>query len=150
MERMPSTPYVICLGNAERAELESLSRRATAPHRTVLRARIVLLADGGSGNCEIGRRLGVCADTARKWRRRYCEKGLQGLSEAPRFCTCLNTRPCDLPLGGVVTGLRGLAALRARGWAGNPSHPHRLNVSVGGLVASVAAVGAILLAGRVP
>jgi hypothetical protein len=31
-------------GDAERAELQSLSRRATAPHRMVLRARIVLLA----------------------------------------------------------------------------------------------------------
>ena len=36
---MPSSPYVICLGDAERAELESLSRRATAPFRLVLRAR---------------------------------------------------------------------------------------------------------------
>jgi transposase len=84
MERVPSSPYVICLGAAERAELESLSRRATAPHRMVLRARIVLLAAGGAGNSEIARRLGTCEDTARKWRRRYCGKGLEGLSDAPR------------------------------------------------------------------
>ena len=84
MERMPSSPYVICLGDAERAELESLSRRATAPHRTVLRARIVLLAAGGAGNNETARRLGVCEDTARKWRRRYLEQGLGGLADAPR------------------------------------------------------------------
>jgi transposase len=84
MECMPSSPYVICLSGAERAELESVSRRATAPHRAVLRARIVLLAAGGAGNSEIARRLGSCEDTARKWRRRYCEKRLQGLADAPR------------------------------------------------------------------
>jgi len=84
MERVPSSPYVIRLSGAECADLESLSRRATAPHRAVLRARIVLLAAGGAGNSEIARRLGTCEDTARKWRRRYCEKGLEGLADAPR------------------------------------------------------------------
>lgn len=84
MKPVPSTPYVIRLGAAGRAELESLSRRATAPHRMVLRARIVLLADGGAGNSEIAAQLGICADTARKWRRRYCEKGAGGLADAPR------------------------------------------------------------------
>ena len=84
MEPVPSSPYVICLGDAERAELESLSRRATAPHRAVLRARIVLLAGGGAGNAEIARRLGTCEDTARKWRRRYCRKGAEGLADLPR------------------------------------------------------------------
>ncbi|MBL7622752.1 MULTISPECIES: hypothetical protein [unclassified Frankia] len=41
---VPSSPSVICLDDAQRAELESLSRRATAPFRLVMRARIVLLA----------------------------------------------------------------------------------------------------------
>jgi hypothetical protein len=36
MERVPSSPYVIRLDDAERAELEFLSRRATAPYRMVL------------------------------------------------------------------------------------------------------------------
>ena len=84
MKAVPSSPYVICLGDGERAELESLSRRAAAPHRLVLRTRIVLLAAGGAGNSEIARRLGICPDTARKWRRRYREKGLDGLCDAPR------------------------------------------------------------------
>jgi transposase len=84
MKRMPSSPYVVRLSDAGRAELESLSRRATAPHRMVLRARIVLLAAGGTANREIARRLGMCEDTARKWRRRYCEQGIAGLCDAPR------------------------------------------------------------------
>jgi transposase len=81
---VPASPYAVCLGDADRAELESATRRGTAPFRLVLRARIVLLAAGGLANCAIAARLGVCEDTARKWRRRYCESGLAGLADAPR------------------------------------------------------------------
>lgn len=84
MVRVSSSPYVIRLGDGERAQLEGLSRRATAAHRTVLRARIVLLAASGVANCMIAQRLGICQDTARKWRRRYCEQGIDGLCDAPR------------------------------------------------------------------
>jgi transposase len=84
MDRMPSSPYVICLSGAERAGLESVSRRPTAPHRAVLRARIVLLAAGGAGNSEIAAQLRICEDTARKWRRRYCQGGPAALADAPR------------------------------------------------------------------
>jgi transposase-like protein len=103
MERVPSSPYVICLGDAERAELELLSRRATAPHRAVLRARIVLMAAQGTPNCEIARRLGTCEDTARKWRRRYRDKGLDGLADGPR-----PGRPRKFPAA-VVAGVKALA-----------------------------------------
>jgi transposase-like protein len=102
-ERVPSSPYVICLGDAERAELASLSRRATAPYRAVLRARIVLLAAEDTPNCEIARRLGACEDTVRKWRRRYRDKGLDGLADAPR-----PGRPRKFPAA-VVAGVKALA-----------------------------------------
>jgi len=82
MECVPASPYVICLGDAERAELESLSRRATAPFRLVVRARVVLLAADGLANCLIAERLGICEDTARKWRRRYCEQGIDETSSS--------------------------------------------------------------------
>jgi transposase len=81
---VPASPYVIVLSGAARGELESASRRATAPFRLVLRARIVLLAADGLANCAVAARLGTCDDTARKWRRRYCERGLAGLADAPR------------------------------------------------------------------
>ena len=84
MGRVPPSPYVIGLGDAGRAELESVSRRATAPFRLVVRARVVLLAADGVANCAIAERLGICQDTARKWRRRYCEQGIEGLINAPR------------------------------------------------------------------
>jgi transposase len=78
------SPYAVCLEDADRTELESVTRRGTAPCRLVLRARIVLLAAGGLANCAIAARLGICEDTARKWRRRYCESGTGGLADAPR------------------------------------------------------------------
>ena len=81
---MPSSPYAISLSEASREELESFSRRGTAPYQMVMRVRIVLLAAGGAANCAIAGRLGICEDTARKWRRRYWEQGLDGLADAPR------------------------------------------------------------------
>jgi hypothetical protein len=36
----------------------------------------------------------------------------QNPAHFPQFSTCLNTRPCDLPLRGDFTGLRGQAALQ--------------------------------------
>src|ERR1039457_997725 len=81
---VPASSYVISLDDAGRAELEAVSRRATAPFRLVLRARIVLLAAGGTANSTIAARLRICEDTARKWRRRYCEQGITGLADAPR------------------------------------------------------------------
>jgi len=47
----------------------------------------------------------------------------------PRFHYRLNTRPCDLPLRGDFTGLRGQAALQVPGGAGNPPRAHRLTAS---------------------
>jgi transposase-like protein len=103
MERMPSSPYAICLGDAERAELESLSRRGSAPFRLVLRSRIVLLASAGTANRVIAERLGICEDAARKWRRRYRELGIGGLADAPR-----PGRPRVFPAT-VVAGVKALA-----------------------------------------
>jgi transposase len=79
-----ASPYAIRLDDAGRAELEAVSRRATAPFRLVLRARIVLLAAAGLPNPAVAARLGVCEDTARKWRRRYRQQGITGLADAPR------------------------------------------------------------------
>ena len=103
MGRVPASPYVIRLGDADRAELESLSRRATAPFRLVVRARVVLLAADGVANCAIAERLGICQDTARKWRRRYCGQGIEGLADAPR-----PGRPRVFPAT-VVAGIKALA-----------------------------------------
>jgi transposase len=72
------------LSDAERAQLESWSRRRTSAHGLAQRARIVLLADQGLGNTEIATRLGIGRGTAARWRTRFVEARLNGLVDEPR------------------------------------------------------------------
>jgi transposase len=81
---LPACSYVVTLDAADRAALQSLARRTSAPHRLVRRARIVLAAADGLPGSVIAARLGICEDTARQWRRRFCQHGLDGLGDAPR------------------------------------------------------------------
>src|SRR6478609_802498 len=60
------------------------ARQTSGQHRDVLRARIVLAAADGASTAAIGRALGVCDDTVRKWRHRFCQRGLDGLCDRPR------------------------------------------------------------------
>jgi putative transposase len=55
----------------QRGVLERVVRRATSPQRLVQRAAVVLAAAEGANNEEVGRRLGVGARTARRWRARW-------------------------------------------------------------------------------
>ena len=104
----PPNPCVISLGDAKRAEPESLLRRPTALFRLVVRARVMMLTADGVANCAIAERLGICQDTARKWRRRYREQGIDGLADAPRpgQATCVPPPPshgAQLPPKGART-----------------------------------------------
>ena len=56
----------------------------STPQKMVLRALIALMAADGEPNAGIARELGVCVDTVRKWRARFCNKGIDGLADAPR------------------------------------------------------------------
>jgi transposase len=78
------SPYQVVLDHEDRAALTALLARPTATQRQALRARIVLAAAGGLSNAAIAVRLGVCADTVRKWRRRFCSQGMAGLVDQPR------------------------------------------------------------------
>jgi transposase len=78
------SPDVVHLTDQQRATLEARARRASAPHRQVLRARIVLAAADGHANTRIAAGCGVHLDTVRKWRRRFCAQGLAGLADRPR------------------------------------------------------------------
>jgi transposase len=48
-----------------------VTRRHSSPQQLVLRARIVLLANEGRNNKQIGQALKVTVDTARLWRNRW-------------------------------------------------------------------------------
>ena len=74
----------IVLAARDRHRLKRLERSQTAPYRQVLRAKIVLLAARGMPNQAIAARLGVTADTARKWRGRFAAHGLAGLADRKR------------------------------------------------------------------
>ena len=78
------SPYQVRLTEQERRTLQGRVRRPTAQHRHVLRAQIVLDAADGQTNVQIARRLGITPSTARKWRRRFCAEGLDGLGDRRR------------------------------------------------------------------
>src|SRR5271166_4338604 len=80
---LPS-PYQIALSGDEQAVLTTRARSVRGPWRDRLRAAIVLAAAAGQDNAAIARELGVCTDTVRKWRRRFAEGRLAGLTDAPR------------------------------------------------------------------
>jgi transposase len=74
----------VVLSEAERAQLESWSRRRTSAQALAERSRIVLLAAEGLNNTEIAARLGVHRGTARRWRTRFVAERLDGLVDEPR------------------------------------------------------------------
>ena len=80
---MPS-PYQIALSGDEQAVLTARARSVRGSYRDRLRAKIVLAAAAGLDNAAIAAELGVCTDTARKWRRRFAVGRLAGLADAPR------------------------------------------------------------------
>jgi transposase-like protein len=78
------SPFQVRLTEQERWTLQGRVRRPTTQHRQVLRAQIVLTAADGQTNVQIARRLGITPSTARKWRRRFCAEGLDGLGDRHR------------------------------------------------------------------
>lgn len=74
----------IVLSDAQRQVLLARARETSGQHRDVVRARIVLAAADGVSNAAIGRALGICDDTVRKWRHRFCRHGMGGLCDRPR------------------------------------------------------------------
>lgn len=72
------------LTEAEERTLRSWARARKTGQAMALRARIVLLAAQGRTNLEIADRLEVSRLTVGKWRRKFAEEGLRGLSDMPR------------------------------------------------------------------
>jgi transposase len=65
-------------------ELERLSRSRSGEVRMAERARIVLSCLRGKRNDEVAAQMGLRPNTVGQWRRRFAEKGLAGLRDAPR------------------------------------------------------------------
>ncbi len=64
-------PDPLSLTEVERNALERLVRRHSTSQQMALRGRIILEANAGKNNSQIGRSLGVSVETVRAWRKRW-------------------------------------------------------------------------------
>jgi transposase len=74
----------ISLTAGERKVLNKRACGHKTPHRDRVRALIVVLAARGYSNEKVASTAGVHPDTARRWRGRFAEQGLAGLTDRPR------------------------------------------------------------------
>ena len=80
-----TSPDRVELTPAQRHQLQRLVRAGRTAQALAGRARIVLLAAAGLSSTVIAARAGVCVDTVRKWRRRWCAApGTASLGDAKR------------------------------------------------------------------
>ena len=78
----PIKPLII--REEDKEELERIVRSRTVEAGIRNRAEIVLLSSQGRSSTEVGKKLGVTAQTVCKWRDRFSKQGLRGLSDEVR------------------------------------------------------------------
>jgi transposase len=76
---MPAIAAPLVLTDEDRARLGQMARQTSLPHRAVTQAKALLWAGEGVANAEIARRCGVDPDAVRSWRKRFAEKGVDGV-----------------------------------------------------------------------
>lgn len=81
---MPRHAPAIACSPEVRAKLVSTSKSRTEEARVVERARIILACLEGKEIQQVARELHASIPTVRKWRRRFSQRGLDGLSDQPR------------------------------------------------------------------
>ena len=100
-----STVDPLVLTIEERGELERRLRAQTTAHRDRQRAQVVLLAADGVAGRRIAAMVGLSQQSVCKWRIQFCDRGLDGLDDAPRSGRPLVYGPTDrLVLMAKVTG----------------------------------------------
>ena len=75
---------IIELTPEEIMTIESWSRSGKTEQRTVFRSKIILAAGEGKENQAIARDLHTTVTTVGKWRKRFVESRLRGLSDSSR------------------------------------------------------------------
>src|SRR3954454_22078170 len=78
------SPFVVVLSEADRTVLEKRARAYTASFAEVVRAKVVLLAAYGEDINLIAERLDVHVSVVSRWRKRFCQDGLDGLADRAR------------------------------------------------------------------
>ena len=81
---MARVAAAIALSEEEERELRTVLRTPSAPQQQAMRARIVLRASEGASNTQIAAEVGVSLPTVGLWQGNFCERGLDGLVDAPR------------------------------------------------------------------
>ena len=71
----------LVLADDERQVLEGWARRRKTAQALALRSRIILACADGAGVSAVAAELGIARTTAGKWRSRFLEARLQGLSD---------------------------------------------------------------------
>jgi transposase len=84
MARTGRPKQALELSDSEREQLVRWERRRKSSQALAMRSRIVLQCAEGRSNTEVAAACGVSANTVGKWRRRFCELRLDGLSDDPR------------------------------------------------------------------
>src|SRR3712207_2098739 len=138
----------ITLSEANRCQLQGWARRRKTGQALATRARIVLAcAEPGSTNGGVAAALGVSRPTVALWRRRFAERGPEGLLDEPRpgaprkitdeqveraITATLEAAPADATHWSTrslarATGLSQTAACRI--WRASALKPHRTEAS---------------------
>ena len=81
---MPKKKYFVKLTPEQHQELQQLIRRGKTSVRVITRARILLKAADGCTDDEIVTALGVGIATVERVRKRFEQRGLDGLNDLPR------------------------------------------------------------------
>lgn len=92
----------LALATDEKIALVRLAKSRTMAHRTVLRAKALLLANEGVANNENARRIGANPNSVRMWRRRFEQEGIDSVG---RIAPGRGRKP-SLPEGTVAEVVR--------------------------------------------
>ncbi len=71
------------MSDEDRAVLQRWAKRPKTPHSIATRARIVMLAADGMNNVDVAAKLDINQATVVKWRKRFMERGVDGLIDEP-------------------------------------------------------------------
>jgi putative transposase len=93
-------PPVVELSPAQRLALQTLVNRHSTPQQLALRARLILEAEAGLNNSEIGRKHGFSTNSVRLWRDRWLSFAAIPLEELS-----VEERLADIPRAGKPSAI---------------------------------------------
>ena len=74
----------LTLSSEQQEQLESVAASTSMPHGVVMRARMILACAEGLSNAAVAAKVGASPQAVSKWRRRFLERGVEGLHDELR------------------------------------------------------------------